>query len=244
MAKMPKVLILAGGLGTRLRSVVHDRPKALAEIGGVPFLNLQLKWLANQGVKNVFLLAGYMSDQIVSFVGDGSKWKMKIDIIQEPKPFGTGGAVANATRQFQISDDFILLNGDSLTEIYLPDFYKKVKNSTKAYIIAVHQKDVSRFGRIEFNNKYQLIGFQEKISKTCEGWINSGIYYFPSSWFDGTDISKRPISLEQDLIPEWLINKRTICVFTVNGEFVDIGSPESYLLLQEQGKPWHTRLLL
>jgi NDP-sugar pyrophosphorylase family protein len=239
MGELPAVFILAGGMGTRLQSVVNDRPKALAEADGSPFLDFQLKWLVIQGVRKVILLTGYMSKQITTFIGDGSAWNLDIRIIQEDTPLGTGGAILNALIILGTNQEFILLNGDSLAEMSLQDFYDYRKEDVLTQIVAVYQEDTSRFGTVKFDENYYLLGFQEKVSGRQEGWINAGIYYFSAGWFDETVKDKFPVSLEKDLIPQWLDEPRRMKVFPIRGNFFDIGTTESFSLFQQQGHLWH-----
>jgi NDP-sugar pyrophosphorylase family protein len=243
MGELPPVFILAGGLGTRLRKVVSDRPKALAEADGVPFLDLQLKWLAKQGIEEVVLLTGCMSKQIVSFIGDGSSWDLNIRIIEEKTPLGTGGAILNALKILQTKQQFLLLNGDSLSEVSLPEFYKNNKGDGLTQILAVNQGDSSRFGSVVFDKEFHLVCFREKNKHTSDGWINAGIYYFPEDWFTGMEIKKYPVSLEKQMFPKWLLDKKTIKVFPVKADFIDIGTPESFSFFKEQALLWHSKLL-
>jgi NDP-sugar pyrophosphorylase family protein len=243
MGELPSVFILAGGLGTRLRKVVCDRPKALAEAEGVPFLDLQLKWLAKQGVEEVVLLTGCMSKQIESYIGDGSYWDLNIRIIEEKTPLGTGGAILNALKILQTKQQFILLNGDSLTEVSLLEFYKYNKDDGLTKILAVYQANASRFGTVVFDKEFHLVCFQEKNKLPSDGWINAGIYYFPEDWFTGMEIKKYPVSLEKKLFPEWLKDKKTIKIYPVKANFIDIGTPESFAFFKEQALLWHSKLL-
>ena len=245
MGDLPPVFILAGGLGTRLQSMVSDRPKVLAEVGCVPFLDLQLKWLERQGIQEVVLLAGYMSEQIASFIGNGSSWDLNIRIIQESTPLGTGGAILNALKKLQTKQEFILLNGDSLAEVSLLNFYENNVDDGLAQIVAVYQADSRRFGTVIFDEKLNLIGFQEKKTHSQEGWINAGIYYFPEGWFESKTFTECPLSLEQDMFPAWLSSEKpTTRVFPIQGYFIDIGTPDSFSLFQEQVQQWHSKLLL
>jgi NDP-sugar pyrophosphorylase family protein len=244
MGDLPTVFILAGGLGTRLRSVVKDRPKALAEADGTPFLDLQLKWLVKQGVREVILLTGYMSNKIKTFIGDVSTWDLDIRIIQENSPLGTGGAILHALKILDTKHEFILLNGDTLAEVSLKDFYDNRKDDVLAQLVAVFQEDSSRFGTVKFDQKYNLLGFQEKFSDCKEGWVNAGIYYFPEGWFDDSEFSGCPISLEQDMFPQWISTHLLTQIYPIQGHFIDIGTPESYAHFQKELKLWHTKLLL
>jgi NDP-sugar pyrophosphorylase family protein len=244
MGDLPTVFILAGGLGTRLQSVVYDRPKTLAEAEGTPFLEFQLKWLEKQGVSEVILLTGYMSDKIKSFISDGSTWDLDIRIIQENTPLGTGGAILHAMKILDTKQEFILFNGDTLAELSLKDFYDNRKNDMLAQLVAVYQEDTSRFGTVKFDDKFNLLGFQEKISDCQEGWINAGIYYFPEGWFEDCGFSGGPISLEKDMFPKWISTYHCTQVYPIQGHFIDIGTPDSYAHFQQESKLWHKKLLL
>jgi D-glycero-alpha-D-manno-heptose 1-phosphate guanylyltransferase len=235
---LPSVMILLGGFGSRLNGVLNDRPKALAETDGRPFLDIQLQWLVKQGVKEVILLAGHMSSQIISYIGNGSAWELNIQIVEKIKPLGTGGAVQNALNELQTNKEFLLLNGDSLTEISLVEFCSLQKDMTSAQFVVVHQSDARRFGTVKFDRDNNLIGFQEKVECSHRGWINAGIYYFPDNWFAGINLPVNPVSLEMDMIPSWLLEKRQIGVFPTQGKFFDIGTPESYSTFQQKKQFW------
>jgi D-glycero-alpha-D-manno-heptose 1-phosphate guanylyltransferase len=235
---LPSVMILVGGLGNRIKDVLNDRPKALAETDGMPFIDLQLKWLVNQGVREVILLVGHMSSQIISYIGNGKAWELNIQVIKEIKPLGTGGAVQNALKELQTNKEFILLNGDSLTEVSLVEFCSKQKDENSAHLVIVHQSNACRFGTVKFDRYNNLVRFQEKADHSLEGWINAGIYYFPDNWFAGKKISENPVSLEIEMIPKWLLEERKLLVFQTEGKFFDIGTPESYSVFQNQKQFW------
>lgn len=236
MGELPHALILAGGLGTRLKRVIGDRPKALAEAAGISFLDIQLKWLARQGIREVVMLTGFRGQQIVSHVGDGANWNMSLQFVQEGQALGTGGAVLNAVEELQLKQAFLLLNGDSLTEVDLSDLCRQGHDSCLAQLVVVHRENTSRYGVVEFNDRHHLLGFREKEDSCVPGWINTGIYYFPAGWFDNTTAKLFPLSLELDLIPEWISGDRAMQVFPVHGDFVDIGTPESLSRFQERSK--------
>ena len=236
-ANLPPVLILAGGLGTRLKSVVHDRPKVLAQTAGVPFLVIQLRWLSQQGFQNIVLLTGHKSDQIASFVGDGAAWGVTVKIVCEQAPLGTGGAVINALKKLTLSEEFILVNGDSIAEVNLKKFCKVHCAGDTAAIVICYQEDASRYGTVNFDQDNKIVNFHEKTANSKSGWVNSGIYYFPTNWFDQT-AKKKPISLEKDMIPQWLNEGRNLSVFRDQGRFIDIGTPESYIQFKKEVQFW------
>lgn len=243
MGDFPLVLILVGGLGSRLKSVVSDRPKALAEADGVPFLDIQLSWLAKQGAQDVVLLTGFKAQNIDSYVGDGSSWNLRLRCLRESSPLGTGGAILNAASELNLTKDLLVLNGDSLTEVSLTEFFSKGKTYNYAGIVVVRQENSQRFGTVEFDSNDYLVRFREKSKNPKSGWINAGIYYFPAGWFEKSKTNNYPVSFENDLIPQWLSQGRSMKVFPNRGKFIDIGTPESFNLFQQQGKFWRQKTL-
>jgi D-glycero-alpha-D-manno-heptose 1-phosphate guanylyltransferase len=235
---MKLVLILVGGKGKRLKTVVNNCPKALAETNGIPFLEIQLRWLVAQGVKDVVLLTGFRSKQIKDFVGNGSKWGLNITCIKEGSPLDTGGALLNAIKELRIQEDFLLFNGDSLTEICLMDFCRETQFVKSVKLVAVSKEDAGRYGILEFDEKNNLIGFREKGNDSIAGWVNAGIYFFPAGWFNDLPTDIISCSLERDLIPKWLSESRLVQVFPVTGSFIDIGTPESLAKFKLQMKIW------
>jgi NDP-sugar pyrophosphorylase family protein len=238
MVNLPPVLILVGGLGTRLRSVINDRPKALAEIDGVSFLEIQLTWLDRQGFQEIILLTGYGAEQISDYVRIRKKSNLRLCCVRERQPLGTGGAVLNALNQLQLRKPFLLLNGDSLTEISLREFCMQAQTTEQARLVVAYQKDAGQFGKVEFDENGRLLSFKEKTQKSEQGWVSTGIYYFPANWFFGRITDATPLSLEKDLIPAWLAKSLILQVFPVQANFADIGTPESYRVFARQAKNW------
>jgi D-glycero-alpha-D-manno-heptose 1-phosphate guanylyltransferase len=237
-ANLPTVLILAGGLGTRLKSIVHDRPKALAETAGVPFLEIQLQWLSHHGFKNVVLLTGHKSKQIASYVENNTISDITVKIVCEQTPLGTGGAVLNALQELPLTDQFLLINGDSLAEVDLKYFCEVSGVKNTAVLLVSHREDASRYGIVNFDKDNKIVSFHEKTPHSKSGWVNSGIYYFPKKWFNQTSTNTTPISLEKDMIPQWLNEGRNLSVFRDLGRFIDIGTPESYNQFRKEVQYW------
>src|SRR5215831_5384660 len=115
----PPALILAGGMGTRLRSVLSDRPKPLAPLGDISFLELLVMQLSTQGLRRLVMCTGYRAGQIRQELGDGRKWNVTIEYSEESQPLGTGGAVKLAGRFLSESPGFVVMNGDSFLELDL-----------------------------------------------------------------------------------------------------------------------------
>ena len=169
-------VILAGGLGTRLRSVVADRPKVLAEVCGRPFITFLLDILAASGVAEVVLATGHLAEQIEDCLGSTYKG-MALRYSREHERLGTGGAVRLGLPK--ISNDLVLvMNGDSFCEIDLKAFIANHQSSSFQVSMAVRQvEDTARYGRVEFDEEKRVLSFAEKVSGFGgAGWINAGMY--------------------------------------------------------------------
>ena len=168
-----QAIILAGGLGTRLASVLSGSPKPMADINGKPFLELLLGFLARKGVQSVVLALGHKADFIKGHFG-GDFRGIKILYSVENAPLGTGGALKKA---LQLCDkkDILVFNGDSFFELDLRDFCGRASENSKILLALKMMKDFDRYGRVELDAKGFIAGFAEK--RHCEkGLINGGVY--------------------------------------------------------------------
>ncbi len=220
---LPKAMILAGGYGTRLRKVVFDRPKSMAPIAGIPFLEHQLRFLKKQSVEETVLAVSYMADKIKSYFGDGRSLGMKIAYSEEEMPLGTAGALKHAEQHLDRS--FFVLNGDSYAKIDLQDFYNKhLERKSFCTLSVTAMQHTLPYGVVELEGD-KIIAFKEKQGEDSE-LINSGVYLFEP------DILKRipkneNVSLEKDVFPK-LADERILDAYRYNGYFIDIGRPETY----------------
>lgn len=223
------VAILAGGLGTRLRPAVADRPKVLAPVGGRPYLAHLLHALSQYGIREVVLLVGHRADMVWESLGDcceGVRLRYSI----EASPLGTGGAVRLALPLLH-SSDVLLLNGDSFAEVDLPAFQDEHSNrSSDASLVLARVPDAGRFGSVRLDGRGRVVRFAEK-TESGEGWINAGVYLL-SRRLIAEIPRERPISLERDLIPEW-VRTGILFGFRTPGRFIDIGTPESYACAED-----------
>jgi histidinol-phosphate phosphatase family protein len=227
MSSLP-VLILVGGLGTRLKSVVCDLPKPMAPVGGKPFLEWQIEMLRDQGFKRVTLLTGYRSDAVEGHFRDGSRWDMQIDYSIEKEPLGTGGAIAAAIRN-RSESEFLVMNGDSLLFTDLSQFAKGPCSESR---IALHyQQDLRRFGRVEFDRDMRVTKFAEKSEQLGDGYINAGVYLIAGRAKNLILEKSGRFSLEKDIL-EPLSLSGTLTGQICPGSFIDIGIPESFSLAQ------------
>jgi D-glycero-alpha-D-manno-heptose 1-phosphate guanylyltransferase len=219
-----KLLILAGGFGTRLKSTVADVPKALAPTGSVPFLQLQIEHWLKQGLRDFTFLLHHQADQIISFLQAQKESLLKecqVNWVIEHEPLGTGGAVANAVKQLNLKENFLLTNADT----WLTTGINQMIQSTAPAIAAVKLSDVSRYGKIHFDEHNNIMEFVEKNLQSEPGWINAGLCHF-STW-NFQEWNGKPFSLEREFFAN-MINKRELSVVLLKTEFIDIGVPEDF----------------
>jgi NDP-sugar pyrophosphorylase family protein len=223
-----QVAILAGGLGSRLKSVVHDRNKVAAEVAGKPFLTFLLDSLSRAGFEEVVLCSGFMGEDLNSRLGERYKG-LQLVYSHEPKQLGTAGALRYAARLFK-SDTILVMNGDSYCDL---DLNKMVQYhcsmKVKVTIAAVLVEEASRYGRLDLDPGGKVKAFQEKMAHHGAGYVNAGIYIIQRELLD-TIPDKRPVSLERDIFPQWVaFGMHTL---RHSGSFIDIGTPETYLQAQ------------
>lgn len=217
--------VLAGGLGTRLRSVVADRPKVLAPVAGRPFLAYLLDQLARAGVPETVLLVGFAAEQVRSAFG-GQCGAMKVAYSAEPEPLGTGGAVRLALPHCR-AETVLVLNGDSYCDVDLSAFLAFHRQHGGPASLALAQVDnASRFGRVTLDADDRIARFEEKAPVPAPGWINAGVYLFRRPTIESI-ASGRAVSLEREVFPR-LATSQDLFGFRAGSRFIDIGVPESY----------------
>lgn len=222
-------LVLAGGRGTRLRPILGDRPKVLAEVNQQPFITFLLRQLAGAQVKEVILCTGYMAEQVKSVVGEHYA-SMPILYSSEASPFGTAGAIRQA-EALVTSWPLLVLNGDSFCQVDLVDFYNwHCQQKATGSLVLTQVADVTRFGQVQVNMIGQVESFDEKGSRHGPGWINAGLYLLEKQMI-ATIPANRPVSIEREIFPQWL--GRGLYGYCGGGHFLDIGTPESYALAEQ-----------
>ena len=228
LAAVPAVL-LVGGLGTRLRSVVSKTPKALARVGETTILELLIRQLQVQGIRRIILCTGHMADQIERALGDGTHLGVSIVYSREGKPMGTGGALKLAESYISDASTVLVMNGDSLLEADLANLVKSHRLHGELATLAVCPVvDASRFGTVRVDAKNRIVAFQEKTGVADAGLVSAGIYAFRREVFD--HISSEPSSLEQDLFPRLV--SQGMQAYVVESMFIDIGTPDDYARAQ------------
>ena len=218
------MLVLAGGFGTRLQSVVAEVPKALAPVGRVPFLYLQIEhWIA-QGVKSFVFLLHYQADLIISFLEaekNGLLNGCQVSWLVEPTPMDTGGAVAYAVQQLSLNGDFLLTNADT----WVGPVIEGVARSSAPSIAVLKLRDSNRYGQVQFNKEFYVTAFSEKSSSQEPGWINAGLCHLNAKFFNNWD--GQSCSLERTTFPE-LVGFGVLKAVPFQSDFIDIGVPDDY----------------
>ena len=223
-------LLLVGGMGTRLRSVLPTTPKPLAPVGKESFLHLLVRQLQSQCIQRLVMCTGYLADRIRDEFGDGRNWGVAIEYSNESSPRGTAGAVKLAQCYLSFASDFVVLNGDSFLELdfhQLIDFHRK--QGGVATIAVRRVENAMRYGTVRVDTNNRIIGFQEKTGMQGPGLVNGGVYVFSSSILE--HIADGPSSLENDTFPRIL--RRGVYALEQHGMFIDIGTPEDYRRAQE-----------
>jgi D-glycero-alpha-D-manno-heptose 1-phosphate guanylyltransferase len=220
-----KAIILVGGKGTRLQSVISTIPKPMAPVAEKPFLEYLILQLKSHTVHDIILSVGYKKDSIISFFSNGSKWGVNITYIPEKVPLGTGGAIQEAFR-FIDDQNVLVMNGDSYINVDLTHYIDwHFTNKCVASIVITEIDDTSRYGTVELDTEDRINSFTEKGERKGSGWINAGVYIFHRSIFE----NKSPLkfcSLEKNILPN-LIGKG-LYGYRCHDAFIDIGTPESY----------------
>jgi len=219
-----EAIILAGGLGTRLRSEVQDIPKSMALIKNIPFMVYLLDRLISNGVTRIIFSVGYKSEFIQNYFSTEFK-NCEIVYAIEETLLGTGGAIKNAIK-FVNGNDVVVVNGDSL---FLCDIQKQLQfhHSTKAHVTLALKpmKSIDRYGTIEMTAEGRITKFLEK-QPIKEGNINTGIYIFNVESFNKIKLPQK-FSIERDFF-ETMVSELHFAGYTTNGYFLDIGIPKDF----------------
>jgi D-glycero-alpha-D-manno-heptose 1-phosphate guanylyltransferase len=219
-----EAIILAGGLGTRLRSVVSDLPKCMAPVNGIPFINFVITYLSNEGVEKIILSLGYKSEIVVEYITRTFPGT-RIEFVIEDKPLGTGGATRLACSKAE-GDNVLVLNGDTLFNIDLKRLSQFHIEKNADFSVALKEmKQFSRYGTVEVDNDQAITAFREK--SYCEkGFINGGVYALNKRSFL-LENTPEVFSFEQDFLEENVQKKRFFGI-DFDYYFIDIGVPEDY----------------
>lgn len=226
-------VILAGGLGTRIRHLLPGLPKPMAPVAGRPFVEWIARYLARQGIERVVLSTGYLAESIADHFRAHTIPGLKVHCVTEPAPLGTGGGFLHAAQASGESAEFwLVLNGDSLVYASLAGPLALVEDSTiSGVLVARRVPDTGRYGTVRIGPENELLGFEEK-GQSGPGYINTGIYLFRDALLNQFP-SQRPLSLEKDVFPALIARRARFLAQNTNAPFLDIGTPESLVQAED-----------
>lgn len=229
-----EAIILAGGFGTRLQTVVNDVPKPMAPVDGQPFLNYVFMYLKHYGIKHAVLSTGYLAHKISEYYKDAYEG-IKISYAVEETPLGTGGGIRLAMQQCE-TKDILVLNGDSFFDVNLDTYFGQYQGFGSDGALALRKvENASRYGTIIQGNEQGIAAFKEKDSVDKPGLINGGVYLLNKEMFMVSTPEAKAFSIEKDFF-ETRLSTITLCGFEHDGYFIDIGIPEDYHKAQEDFK--------
>lgn len=234
-----RAIILAGGKGTRLRPYTVVMPKPLVPIGDYPVLEIIIRQLAFHGFDHITLTVNHQAEIIKAFFGDGSKWDIKIDYSFEDKPLSTMGPLKLIP---DLPEDFLIMNGDVLTDLDFNWFYNFHKKNGKIFSISSYDRsEISEYGVLHLNDNNVLTGFIEKPKYYYT--VSMGIYmakrevlnHIPENIAYGFD----------KLMLDLLSKKQDVIIHKHDGYWLDIGRPDDYAqavedleTIKEKLMPW------
>ncbi len=226
---MREAIILAGGFGTRLRSVVSDVPKPMAPVAGRPFLTYVLDRLKAQGYEHVVLATGYLHEKVEEYFGKEYNG-LAVDYARELSPLGTGGAIVNAL-QHCTEASVTVLNGDTMFDIDHEELCRRA-DEWHAPLTAVLRwvPDAGRYGSVEIDGDCRITAFREKDPATGSGYINGGIYRMQRSLLNGYAVGTQ-FSSEKEVLQTL---GRPFRAYAADGYFIDIGIPDDYQRAQTE----------
>jgi len=218
-----EAIILAGGMGTRLRGAIADLPKPMAPVNGKPFLYYVMDWLKNHSIEKIILSTGYRSESISDYFGR-SFCGIPLDYAREQKPLGTGGAIRFAMQKSN-GDNVLVLNGDTYFPVPLKRFFIFHSGEQNSISLGLKpMKEFSRYGSVECEGD-TVIRFNEK--KFCsEGLINGGIYIINRAFLESLKLPE-VFSFEADVLEKQAGSSLLKCMI-FDDPFIDIGIPEDY----------------
>jgi mannose-1-phosphate guanylyltransferase/phosphomannomutase len=235
-----KGIIIAGGAGTRLRPLTYTRPKPLIPVVNRPFLEYQVALLKRHGIDEIIFCTNYMSEQIATHFGDGSRFGVKMHFVNEETPLGTAGAIKNA-QTVAGRETLVVLNGDILTDFDISSIIEF--HQSKDALVTLTLKEVpspSPYGVIDTDDDGRVQEFREpseaqkkalaanpNIEPTGVDYINAGIYIMEPEALDAIPTG-RPVSIERETYPQFLAEGKPIYAVARQGFWLDIGRPEQY----------------
>lgn len=229
-----KAVVLAGGEGTRLRPLTLTRPKSMLPLGPAPVIEHLIKHLSKCGFSEVILTLGYLNEQVRRYLGDGSKLGVNIHYSIEPEDLllGTAGSVKLVSHL--LDERFLVIQGDTYTEIGLSEAVKAhIKEGSDATVVVKSAPNPWLFGTVEYDENGFITGFQEKPRpEECRSnKVSTGIYVLEPEALDF--IAQHPCDFAKNVFPKMLASRKRLLAYEGEGYWVDVGSREGYLEAQK-----------
>lgn len=222
--ELPDTIVLAGGLGTRLQSVVRNVPKPMAPVAGKPFLYWLLTYISKFNPSKIILSTGYLNHAVEEYFGDNFN-NIKVVYSNEQEPLGTGGAIKKAL-EYSDTENCLILNGDTFFKIDYYSFLQFHINQKNDFSMALKEiENPLRYGTVKLESS-QIKEFKEKTDGVKIGFINAGVYLFNKSLLKHLPEEEK-FSFEKDFL-EKNVNKLNLSGWVSDGYFIDIGIPEDY----------------
>jgi D-glycero-alpha-D-manno-heptose 1-phosphate guanylyltransferase len=223
-----EAIVLAGGLGTRLQSILTDIPKCMAPVNGKPFLTYVLDFLVTQNISKVILSVGFRKEHIINYFGHSYN-SIEIEYAVENEPLGTGGAIKLAMNLVTGKNAFVI-NGDTY---FVPDLRQMLAthdaNSADITIAVKQMLESQRYGTVAVDKNGSITDFKEKDPKIGAGLINGGIYLINKNVMEG--FTEKKFSLENDVFKKSFTSLK-MQAYETDAFFLDMGIPEDYIKAQ------------
>ncbi len=217
-------IVLAGGLGERIRHLTGGVPKPLVEVAGRPFIEWVLARLASTGVRQFVISLGYRAEAALRYFDRRPADGLKLVTVCERSPLGTAGAIRYASAACP-AEWYLVSNGDSIVIGELSGAWQlAAPERVDGVVVGVEVPDTARFGSLVVDSSGRLRAFAEKVPG--KGVINAGVYLLRRRLID-TINGEVPLSLERDVFPRWLSDDLYIAVLRVQADFLDIGTPDA-----------------
>jgi mannose-1-phosphate guanylyltransferase len=230
-AVLVEAVIVAGGFGTRLRPLTDRHPKHLLDVGGAPFLEHQISRLAKAGVQHVVLATSYRAERFAPVLGDGSRWGIRLDFVQEEEPLGTAGAIRNVADALDDDPDHpvVILNGDILSGhdlgAQLADFARdRDGRQVDVSLHLVGVADARPFGCVPTDVHGRVTGFVEKSEHPVTNQVNAGCYVFRRRIIDAIPAG-RVVSVERETFPGLVEDDALVVGYVESAYWRDVGTP-------------------
>lgn len=220
-----QAVILAGGLGTRLRPLTYEIPKPMVPINGKPYLEYQINYLKKFGITDVLILIGYLGEQIVEYFGDGSQYGVKITYSKEENPLGTGGAIKLAENQLE--DEFLIIYGDSFLPIDYGDLFNFYNKHGKSSLLIAYDNSSGKTpvpNNLAIDTNFLVQKYEKNSLDPALKYVESGVSLLKKTLT--TEIpSNQKCSLEEIIFPK-LIGENRLIAYITKEPFYDIGTPD------------------